>query len=40
MSTTEALPSRLHGVADRIPPCLDDLKGPEHGRVTLPTRLA
>ncbi len=40
VSTTEALPSRLHGVADRIPTCLDDLKGPEHGRVTLPIRLA
>ena len=40
MSTTGALPSRLHGVADRIPTCLDDLKGPRHGRVTLPTRLA
>ncbi|MFI7212169.1 hypothetical protein ACIBP4_15150 [Micromonospora maritima] len=40
MSTTEALPSRLHGVVDRIPASLDELKGPEHGRVKLPIRLA
>ncbi len=40
VSTTEALPSRLHGVADRIPTSLEELSGPEHGRVTLPTRLA
>ncbi|WFE33798.1 hypothetical protein [Micromonospora sp. WMMD975] len=40
MSSTEALPSRLHGVAERIPTSIDELKGPERGRVSLPIRLA
>lgn len=34
------LPSRLIGAADRIPAALALLDGPEHGRVTLPVRLA
>ncbi|MFI5835962.1 hypothetical protein ACIA5A_20045 [Micromonospora sp. NPDC051300] len=40
MSSTEALPSRLLGVADRIPASLDELGGPDRGRVRLPIRLA
>ena len=35
-----ALPSRLIGLADRIPESLDALAGPASGRVTLPVRLA
>ena len=34
------LPSRLIGVADRIPVSLALLSGPDSGRVTLPVRLA
>ncbi len=40
VSTTEALPSRLRGVADRIPVSLGLLSGPRSGRVKLPVRLA
>ncbi|WP_343443427.1 hypothetical protein [Micromonospora schwarzwaldensis] len=40
MSSTEALPSRLHGVMHRIPTSLDDLRGPDHGHLSLPVRLA
>jgi len=40
VSPTEALPSRLIGAVDRIPPSLAQLAGPDHGRVTLPVRLA
>ena len=40
MSTTGPLPSRLHGVADRIPVSLGLLSGPRSGRVKLPVRLA
>lgn len=34
------LPSRLTGVADRIPDTLSLLAGPDHGLVSLPARLA
>ncbi|MFG1848933.1 hypothetical protein [Micromonospora carbonacea] len=40
MTSTVPLPSRLVGAADRIPPSLGLLAGPEHGRVSLPVRLA
>ncbi|MEU4368036.1 hypothetical protein [Micromonospora chersina] len=40
MTSTEALPSRLLGVVDRIPPSLGLLAGPDQGRVSLPVRLA
>ena len=40
MTSTEALPSRLHGVVDRIPASLGLLAGPDQGRVNLPGRLA
>ena len=40
VSSTEALPSRLHGVVHRIPASLDELRGPDHGRLSLPVRLA
>ncbi|MEU9741646.1 hypothetical protein AB0E12_20925 [Micromonospora chersina] len=40
MTSTEALPSRLHGVVDRIPASLGLLAGPDQGRVSLPVRLA
>jgi hypothetical protein len=36
----DALPSRLIGLADRVPGSLSLLHGPEGGRVSLPTRLA
>ncbi|WBB64934.1 hypothetical protein [Micromonospora sp. WMMD812] len=38
--TSTGLPSRLIGAADRIPASLDELTGPDHGRVELPVRLA
>ncbi|TYB38925.1 hypothetical protein FXF50_06565 [Micromonospora sp. AP08] len=40
MTSTEALPSRLHGVVDRIPASLGLLAGPDQGRVSLPVHLA
>ncbi|MDG4802848.1 hypothetical protein [Micromonospora sp. WMMD980] len=40
MSSTDALPSRLLGVIDRIPTSLEALAGPRTGRVSLPLRLA
>lgn len=40
MTSPAPLPSRLLGVADRIPASLDRLHGPDHGQVTLPVRLA
>ena len=38
--TSTTLPSRLIGVADRIPRSLQELVGPASGSVDLPTRLA
>lgn len=38
--TSTALPSRLIGVADRIPRSLRELAGPPSGNVDLPIRLA
>ncbi|MFC0028862.1 hypothetical protein ACFFMM_04905 [Micromonospora chaiyaphumensis] len=38
MTPTGALPSRLLGVADRIPASLGLLAGPDRGRVSLPVR--
>ncbi|MFU8849618.1 hypothetical protein ACNAW0_01290 [Micromonospora sp. SL1-18] len=40
MTSTVSLPSRLIGVADRIPASLSLLAGPDHGRMSLPLRLA
>ncbi|MGW9192860.1 hypothetical protein [Micromonospora chersina] len=40
MTSTDALPSRLLGVVDRIPASLGLLAGPDQGRVSLPVRLA
>ncbi|HEV8567946.1 MAG TPA: hypothetical protein VGQ92_12800 [Actinoplanes sp.] len=40
MTSTDRLPSRLIGLADRIPESLAALTGPSAGRVTLPVRLA
>ncbi|MEV0805141.1 hypothetical protein [Micromonospora sp. NPDC050200] len=40
MTSSVTLPSRLIGAADRIPASLALLNGPEHGRVSLPVRLA
>jgi hypothetical protein len=40
VSPAAPLPSRLIGVADRVPASLANLAGPEHGRVSLPVRLA
>ncbi|NES16947.1 MULTISPECIES: hypothetical protein [Micromonospora] len=40
MTSSTSLPSRLVGVAERIPAALDQLQGPDHGRVSLPVRLA
>ncbi|WP_346536462.1 hypothetical protein [Micromonospora sp. DPT] len=39
MTHTAPLPSRMNGVADRIPESLGLLAGPDQGRVTLPLRL-
>ncbi|OKI87700.1 hypothetical protein [Micromonospora sp. CB01531] len=40
MTSNAPLPSRLTGAADRIPDSLSALTGPDHGRVSLPVRLA
>jgi hypothetical protein len=40
VTSTDRLPSRLIGLADRIPDSLAALAGPSSGRVTLPVRLA
>ncbi|MFF5176001.1 hypothetical protein ACFY3U_25715 [Micromonospora sp. NPDC000089] len=40
MTSPAPLPSRLIGVADRIPESLSALRGPDRGRVSLPLRLA
>lgn len=40
MTSPAPLPSRLIGAADRIPVALALLRGPGHGRVSLPVRLA
>jgi hypothetical protein len=40
VTSTEILPSRLIGVADRVPGSLGSLAGPENGVVVLPVRLA
>ncbi|SBT54674.1 hypothetical protein [Micromonospora narathiwatensis] len=40
MTPTVSLPSRLIGVAERIPASLAQLTGPDHGSVSLPLRLA
>ena len=40
MTQTQPLPSRLIGLSARLPRSLADLTGPDHGRVTLPVRLA
>ncbi|MFC0004525.1 hypothetical protein [Micromonospora siamensis] len=40
MTSPAPLPSRLIGVADRIPESLSALRGPTEGRVSLPLRLA
>jgi hypothetical protein len=40
VTSAALLPSRLIGVAARIPSSLSLLAGPSHGTVSLPTRLA
>lgn len=37
---SEQLPSRWHGITERIPDRLEDLRGPTHGTLALPLRLA
>ncbi|MEU5786606.1 hypothetical protein ABZ754_02605 [Micromonospora purpureochromogenes] len=40
MTSPAPLPSRMNGVADRIPESLRLLAGPDQGTVTLPLRLS
>jgi hypothetical protein len=40
VTSIERLPSRLIGLAERIPESLESLAGPAEGRVWLPVRLA
>jgi hypothetical protein len=40
VTSSERLPSRLIGLAERIPESLESLAGPAAGPVTLPNRLA